>query len=613
LLLLAGLAWRSVWLPVVVVSLPIAAVVCTLGLIGILWREVNALAMVGVVFAGLTSLYGGLMLAGACARGADRRTGVVAVGPMLTLACFAVFCIAGWYVALDDRGLSIVGIGGSGPSVIGLREAGLIVMVGMVVAWFVVLVLGPALLPAKSLRQSAASNSARGELAHVLADACACRPRMAWGLAGVMTLGIGASAALTPKGADTSGFIPTRTEGAVWRERAWVDGGEWDMPVSVLARGMEDAQQRTAKLRTLAEVEQVTGIGRLIPENRTGADVLMKKLESTLGPAAQAAANLEQSASPNLNIDLIHHVRFIRQGLDFLPNAKQNLGEWYPRMVEAAERFVGEAESLDEEQRQAQLDALQNDYNTTRRQAGELVLGMLDDTPLTVSDLQRSGGLFAGWYALPADWGEDDHTWYRIKVSPAAGDADWPSPEAVGTFHDAVRQIEPEVTGSMERKLMRGRSFTALSVFMVAGTGFVLAGMFVVCGLRWRSGLAAGLGIVASGLVLTAGVGWLSQPMTAMSWSLWPAVGLVVGLWVCTRVRSRASVVEVLTLRQTAGGEAFGLVVAAGFLLAAGLRSAHAPGLTATAVAACLAIAIPGLLMLMLIPGNRTPAQSEPS
>ncbi|MBB6431653.1 hypothetical protein [Algisphaera agarilytica] len=612
ILLLSGLAWRSLWLPVVAVALPGVSAVCTLGLIGLLLGEINALAMIGVVLAGLSSLYGGLFLAGACARGADRRTGIVAVGPVLALACLAVCGVAAWFIVWDEQAMAVLGLGGSGPAVMGLREAGLIAMLGMVLAWAVVVMVGTALLPANRSPHTSSKNASRGELAQTLAEASANRPRIAWALAVVVVAGIGASAAFTPRGAETSGFIPEQTEGAIWRERAWVEGGEWDMPLSILARGMEDAQNRATALRALPEVEQVTGIGRLLPEDRTAIDAIMNEMEVSLGAAARSAAALAKSPTQTSPVDLIDQVQLIRQGIGLMPaGTKQDLGDWHPRMIEAAEGFVREAESLDAQERQARLTALQRDYDVTRREAGTLVTGMLDPTPLTVTDLQRNGGLFASWYALPDDAAEDAEPWYRLKASPPSGATDWPSAQAIVSFHDSVREIEPEVTGSLERTMMRSGSFSTLSIALVAIAGLVLPVVIVLCGLGVCSGLGAGLGIVTSGLVMVAGVGWLSQPMTALSWSVWPAVGGVVVLWIGARVRRDASQVELLTLRHAAGGEAFGLVVAGGFLLAAGLRSAHAPGLTATAVAACLAIAIPGLLMLMLIPGKASPAGAK--
>ena len=108
--------------------------------------------------------------------------------------------------------------------------------------------------------------------------------------------------------------------------------------------------------------------------------------------------------------------------------------------------------------------------------------------------------------------------------------------------------------------------------------------------------------------VLVAAVGWFSQPMTALAWGVWPVTAVMTVLWIGTCVRSRDADSDGVMLSQAVGGEAFGLVLAAAFIAAAGLRSAGAPGLTATAVAACLTIGMVGLWVLLLVAGKRLTA-----
>lgn len=613
LLLLTGLAWRNVWLPVVVVMVPGIAVTWTLGLTGLVLGQVNPLAMVGVVCAGLASLYGGLMLNGVWARGENRRTAIVAVGPVLTLAGGVVAVLGGWLVVRDEQAL----FGLFSPNLMGLRETGFVAVTGIMVAWGVVLLVGPALLP-ELRRQRSANHESRGEMARALAAAAARRPRVAWAATAVMILAVAISATYTPRSADTSGFLPEDTEGAVWQKRALVQGGEWGMPLSIIAQGMEEANALTAKLRALPEVARVTGIGRLIPEDRVEKDVILRGLDTAIGASARSAAalTLERGKATNdpagSSMALIEQIRLIRAGLDFLPGSvKEDLGHTEAKMKASADGFLATANELDTTARDARLLALHRDYTAARRQAGELVGGLIDPAALNLADLRSSGGLFDSWFHLPINQTDHFQALFRIKVFPSAGMRGWPSAGAIGDFYNEVLKIDPQATGTLDRLLIRSQAFAAASAVLVLIAGLALVLIFAVFGVGWRGWLGGAVAVMTSALALVAAIGWLSQPMTALAWSVWPIVGILGVLWTATCARSRASNTGLAGLRQAAGGEAFGLVLAAGFVASAGLRSAGAPGLTATAVAACLAVGLMGLWVLLVVPGNLDDPRSE--
>lgn len=615
LLFLTGLAWRNVWLPVVVVILPGVAVTWTLGLIGLITGQVNPLAMIGVVGAGLASLQGGLMLSGVWARGENRRSAVTAVGPVLTLAGFVVALIAGWLVVWDEQAW----LGVFSPGLVGLRQAGLTALAGMGVAWGVVLLVGPALLP-ESRRQSTANHESRGEMARALAAAATRRPRVAWAVTIVMMVGVGVSAAWTPRSVDTSGFLPEDTEGAVWQKRALVQGGEWAMPLSIIAKGMEDANHLTAKLRALPEVARVTGIGRLIPEDRVVKDVILRELDTAIGDAARSASAValdrgDATSDPaGSSTALIDQIRLIRAGLDLLPaSAKEDLGDGEAKMKAAADRFLAAADGLDSSDREARLLALAHDYTAARRQAGELVRRLVDPAALNLADLQSSGNLFDSWFYLPPDHADETQALFRLKVYPAAGTAGWPSADALDDFYQAVLKVDPDATGTLDRLLIRSQAFAKASSVIVVMASLALLLVSVAFGLRWRSSLGGAVAVMGSGLALVAAVGWLSQPMTALGWSVWPIVGMLGVLWAATCARSPVSNTGLAGLRQATGGEAFGLVLATGFVASAGLRSAGAPGLTATAVAACLAVGLMGLWVLLIVPGRHDELRTKTS
>ncbi|MEM9914283.1 MAG: hypothetical protein AAF911_04925 [Planctomycetota bacterium] len=622
LLLLTGLAWRSVWLPVVTLLLPAVSLVCTLGLIGLTLGQVNLLAMVGVVCSGLTALYGGLMLCGVWARGEDRRAGLIAVGPVLGLALGCGLLVGGWLMATDGRVLAAWADASETPALVGLRAVGFGLVIGSVVAVLTVMLVGPALLPQR--RQStAAGNESRGEIARTLAQAAGRRPRLTWTVALIVLITAGWSATRTPRSIDTSGFLPETSEGALWQQRALEQGGEWGMPLSVIAAGMDEATDLTKQLRGLPEVGGVTGIGRLIPGDIETKAAELQRLDNSLGAAARSAlaelpsgGNTDQGdASPvstPATHPLVEQVRLVRVGLDFLPAAlQQDLGDHYAKMKASADAFVATADALDVTTQNIRLESLQRDYDAARRQSANFVLGVLDPAELSLADLESGGGLFNAWFHRSSEPDDEVSLDLRIKVYPAAGAEAWPTTAEMRRFHEAVRQIDPAATGTFDRLLVRSERFVQAIQRTAVGLSLALLVILVFNRVCWLN-LAAVLGAMGmSVFLLGAAVGWLSQPMTALAWAVWPVTAMVTVLWIGTCVRSRDADSHGVTVRQAVGGEAFGLVLAAGFIAAAGLRSAGAPGLTATAVAACLAIGASGLWVLLLTAGKRPRASSS--
>ncbi len=600
LMLLSGLAWRSVGRPVVVVVLPAIAVVWTLGLLGGICGQVNGLAMLGVVVSGVAALFGGLMLAGVGARGKDRGAALRAVGPVMTGAGFVAIAVGGWLMVAGDAGLWPT----TAPKLVGLREAGAGLVGGAVVAWVVVLFLGTALLAERATPQSGKRES-RGEIARVVAGAAARRPGVAW----LVTLGMMAGtffvAMRTDRTVDTSGFLPADIEGARWQQRALVQGGEWGMPLSLVATSMEEAAAWTHQLRALREVGKVTGIGRLIPEQVDAKQELLNELNTAIGASARRAIAAISASGEPVQADggLVNQVRLIRTGLEFLPaSVKDSLGDLDAAMKESADQFLLAADALAPETRTARLTSLSRDYAAARQQAGRLVAGLLDPSDLTLEDLSHADGLFDAWINPMSDAATGETTaQFLLKVYPATGETGWPSQAELERFVGAVQTAVPDTTGTLGRLLSRGNAF-ALSMrsgVLVAAVALVL--VLVLSGAPWRAWMGAGIAVIAAAVVMVAAVGGLSQPMPALSWAVWPVIAAAVVLWAltCALVKHDGDPQGITS--RAAGGEAFGLMLAAGFLAAAGLRSAGAPGLTATAVAACLAVGIAGLWVLLLV------------
>lgn len=609
LVLLTGLAWRSVWRPAVVVLIPAAAVLWTLGGIGLLAGRVNLLALYGVAGAGLPALFGGLLLVGAHARGGGRRRAVATAWPVVALGAVAVaVAVAGvgvWQVVVGGG----VHAGPSMPGLAGVREAGWAVIGGACAAFLAVCVVGPALL-AHTKPQKRPPGGARGELALGLAAAAARRPGRAWSAVGVLLMVLVCFAWRTPTALDLSGWMPERSEARVWQLRAQVDGGEGGPVLWCVAEGWEQAVALTDRLRALPEVGRVAGMGRMIPAEREAKAAVMAELDERIGDAARAVAGLDLDATSGTlagqapGQELIEQVRFVRNALMLIPGeAGTPTHRIMTGMKTSADRLLADADELDPAVRDARLTALRDDYRVARRRAGRALVELLDPSPITPSDGVGTEGLFEPWIARRHSADPNPTPRYLLEVYPAVASPGRHDAERLLAFRDAVFQVDPTATGPWERAVMRGPVLGSLNVSVVGCFAIVLMVVVVLTCRHWFAWAGAAAAIVLSAVALRAGVGWMGQPMVTAGVLVWPAVGMVVVMWTLTLATSDPAT-PMGRLRRGAGGEALGFVLAAGFIAAAGLRSAAAPGLTATAVSACLAAGIAGLVALLVVPGR---------
>ena len=308
--------------------------------------------------------------------------------------------------------------------------------------------------------------------------------------------------------------------------------------------------------------------------------------------------------------------------------------------------------------------AVQRDFKATQREAAMLVTQLLEHGPLQRSDLRSIEHLFADWIGRgtppevldphqkadprvtegsdrgaeitsPRDWPGG----LKLLVYPALvtatddrQDASLPA-ASLDRFLAAVREAAAPapVGGPLERWRARTRSLhaalaaaTLISLLVAALASFNLAGRGQPAGAdsrtvtkRFAAAGTMALLLVLSGLVHAATLRLLGSGVDLLSWSAWIFSATGVAVWICfwmsrlydlhprhgSHADDRHSPNPTRGRDSNALGEALGLTLVAGFVLAAGLRGADSVGLTALAVAMCLSLLLPCIAGMLLWPG----------
>lgn len=598
---LTALAWRDVRRPIVVTAAAGVAVWLLLGWSGAVVGVIHPVAGVGVLAGVGLSLFAAL---GWCSASLRRRAdeAAVAVGPAVVVAA-AAWGLAGLVVALnpwtETPGLRDAGWVGVGSCIVAIA----------VVTWVlpILLVLLRVTLPAETPMDAPPR---REDLASALGNWAQRSRRGAWIVAGVILITVGFGAWRAEVSDNMTDYLPSKSEGAEWQRRAVEDGGERGLAAAIVADDLAHATRLTEQLRALPEVGRITGIARMVPEDMVGKREQLKLLDQTLGDAARRAATAaanSTAAVPQTNDDLLLQVSTARMGLSLaessLPEAQRPFVE---KMDRAAAEFIAAATALEPEVLEKRLAALQNDYTACRRHVGGLLQALLEDRDLKLEDLREATPLFSPWIAT-ARADADTPPKLTLKIYPATAAGGWPSGEELNRFLAAVRRVAPETTGELERfahgtsTLRRDLLRSSLALVLIAGLGLAALAR------SWRVGGAGVLVLGASWLAMAATIGWLGGVVGVVAGVVWPLAAVLVLAWLsqlaaATRRDNRHGDPD------PAGADAFGLTLAVGFVLAAGLRGAQAPGLTAVAIGGCIGIAAAGLLGLLLI---QTPGRSR--
>ncbi|MEM8738054.1 MAG: hypothetical protein AAGG38_06195, partial [Planctomycetota bacterium] len=440
------------------------------------------------------------------------------------------------------------------------------------------------------------------------------RPGWAWAAAGGLVVAAGVVAGRAAWTDDLRGLLPAGSEGVVWQRRAVEEGGERGLSAVVVAEGMGEARAWTRRLRALPEVARVKGMGRLIPEDQDAKRARLDQTAARLRDAARAAAGSGAggavAASANgPSEDLVTRVVVTRAGLSLMEKTTADpTRQAAVAMGTAAERFLASVQALGAAERAARLEALAADYRACRRQAGALVLALIEDRPIGLHELGEAEAVFSAWVA-PRDGGTEHDAeaepWVMLRVFPTTREGGWPTYREMGRFLSAVGGVTPTVTGELERLYVRTRLLGSWAVGL-AGLMLGVSGLTLVGWKGWKKGagwgLAARLGGAwgACGLGIVAAAGVLGEGVTWAAVAGWPVAAVVVGGWVGVKGLTETGGDGAARLR-SAGGDAFGLMLAAGFLAALGLSGADAAALTAAAVGACGGMALAGAWVLLVV------------
>ncbi|MEM7625428.1 MAG: hypothetical protein AAF333_07365 [Planctomycetota bacterium] len=599
---LTALAWRDVRRPVAVTVAVGVGLWWTLGWSGAVAGVVHPLAGVALLAGVGLTLFGALAWCGESVRRLGTDAAAV-VGPGVVITA-GVWGAAG-LVTVVNPWIGTLGIREAGKVTVGAA-----VVVVVTVVW-VVPVLSGALGIGHGNNAAADRPPRRENLATALRNWAQRSRRGAGIFAAAILIVVGVGAWRADYRDVMTGFLPAESEGAEWQRRAVKDGGELGLAVAVVATDMEQATEWAQQLRALPEVARVTGIARMVPEDLELKRELLAGLGRQIGEAARSAAAPEQSSDEaGANDDLLLQVNTARFGLSIfgpsLPEAQQPLVQEMDRM---AAEFLASTQALGPETRDSRLAALQNEYADCRQRVGRLLQALLEDRDLTLDDLGDARPIFSPWISSTNT--SDAPPKLTLKAYPATKAGGWPTAAELSRFLGAVRGVTPEVTGELERfaagTTALRRDFTAvtLSVLLCAAAGL---GMF---SRSWRIGSTAALPLIGSGLAQAATIGGLGQPVGVIAGAVWPLTAILVLAW--TGQLAGAARRTFASRQEDSGvAEAFGLTLALGFVLAAGLRGAQAPGITAVAIGVCVGAVVAGLLGLFLIKAPR-PAPRRPA
>ena len=625
LVVLCGLAWRNAVLPLVVAATTATSMWLAVGLCGLILGAIGLMHVLGLAVTAVMTLYGVVMLCAAYARSGSAREAQVATFPVFFKLALVVVLVA-----------TVVGIANPIP---GIRGAAVTLVIGSFCAAVSVLLFctaGLAVLAGMNRNQESRVDprvADREDAAGLLADWATRSPKNAWVLAALFCAMLLALAWPARTTFDLTGFLPAETEGARWQKRAAEDGGEMGLAAAYVVDDLEQAIVLTQRLRQLPEVSRVSGISRLVPENLPAKRERLNQLESKIGDAARNVAEAVPSvAEPDGSSSgqaLVSQIQAAAAAMGFFEQrlTGEELKPLLADMQKQANAFIEAQGQVDPDIRRARFEVLQAEYTACRKRVGEMMRDLLEDRPIELADIRQAYPVFSGWIAgalsddpgKPMDQNEINSPRLMVKIYPTSvTDQPWPAPNELDDFFTALQTVNPEVTGDLERITQRSSDMISatkqalLIAAVIFGIGvLIFSRQFInaLCGAGLLGLLSAGFAAITFAL---------GQSVTAVAWVLWPAAGVLLVGWIFTlSAAAPQSIGDVKTsrtmpkIRRAAGAEAFGLTLAAGFILAAGLRSAGAPALTATAVGWCVATGVVGLIAVLVVRPKAQPTESH--
>ncbi len=302
---------------------------------------------------------------------------------------------------------------------------------------------------------------------------------------------------------DLLSLMPDDTPSVVWAERLQ-DEGELSIYYGVtVVDDMDAAREMVDRYRKLSVVEQVGGVGLLVPENRDSKLAMIGHVREAL-EAPLADASSAEPAPPASDPDLVAQLTGLKGALTgAMLVAPQGLRGALVRVGAQIDGFVAAANGLTPEQRAARLAALQRDYEDWRREMARQINAALDPSPLGLDDLPRA--------LMEPYIGEvDGRQRLSIEVYPRVPvGVDPLGPEFLGPFIKQMRTVDPDVTGVIVQYYESGTLIW--QSYLGAGVAAMVA-VLVLLLIDFRSLRDAVLCLspVAIGFAMTFGVMYLA-------------------------------------------------------------------------------------------------------
>jgi predicted RND superfamily exporter protein len=269
---------------------------------------------------------------------------------------------------------------------------------------------------------------------------------------GVLTAGLLAGASRLTYDSNIMNLQPPQLEAVSWQRRlASQPGG--DLWSGLVMTTPQAAPLLSARLRTLAGVEEVGGMGMLLPPN-------LNDREAEVAAVRDAAPVVEQGSDQ----------------LGFIPTV---LGSLRDRMRSTARyaALVGELDAAvkswvalghDTAERRARMAALDTAWRAAVPDAARTIDAALAATPPGPSDLPAV--LRAQWIGLDGQW--------LLRVAPTASEQSILEPERLEAFVAEVRSVAPDLLGPpvqiLESSRLIVRAYTMSGLFAMAAVLLIL-------------------------------------------------------------------------------------------------------------------------------------------
>jgi hopanoid biosynthesis associated RND transporter like protein HpnN len=276
-------------------------------------------------------------------------------------------------------------------------------------------------------------------------------------------------------------LLPAGAQSVVWQQKAVRQGDQSVYYGVSVVDDMAEARRLSQRLRMLDTVEGLGGVGTLIPPDdaakRQRLDAVRQQLQPALDEAIDASEDAATETPPALLPKLTALRLALRLGRERLPEAARPAADAVTRAIK---QYAAAHASLNAEQREARLAALQRDFTRFRRQTAELIQATLDTSPLQLTDLPAE--VMSPYIGTAPDGSQR----LAIEIYPDVPDAvgDPLDPRFLNTFINQLKASDAQITGVIVQIYESGTLIW--TAYLKAG-GYALIAVFILLMIDFRS------------------------------------------------------------------------------------------------------------------------------